>query len=129
MASDSTQGKLKHTIEEQELDDIESNATYWENLPENEEGQKIEPLQANPDGLIDESEIYENERDQYYGQLSNIQDAMKKVLSIREVEAINLLQRGLDYDKIALNMKVSKATVQVLIDRARQKLLPFLSLE
>lgn len=129
LASNSTHGKLKHTIEEQELNDVDSNTTYWESLPEDDEGKKVEPPQANPDTLADEAEIYRSEREEFGDKLQNVQKAMEEVLSIRELESMKLLQQGFDYDKIAFRMGITKATVQVLIERSRQKLLPYLNIE
>lgn len=140
VVSDSTDGKLKHSIEEQELNDLEGGPTYWEHLDHtaNVDGARSresgaiefrEPLQANPDGIIDDAEQYVAEREEYGEKLSYIKEKMNEVLAPAEFKAMQLLQQGFTYDKIAFSMAVTKATVQVLIERARQKLLPYLSLE
>lgn len=108
--------------------EVESSA-YWDNLPENEEGEKVEPIEANPDVIMDDSEDYRSERDEYGDQLKRVKIAMKKLLSPREFQAMQLLQQGFNYDKIASNMGIKKGSVQIMIERARQKLVTILSQE
>jgi len=108
--------------------DVEG-SPYWDNLPENEEGEKVEPAEANPDGIIDGSESYRTDRENYGEQLDKVKAGMKEVLAPREFQAMQLLQQGFNYEKIAANMGIKKGSVQIMIERARQKLVTYLSQE
>jgi RNA polymerase sigma factor (sigma-70 family) len=52
-------------------------------------------------------------------------ERLKKLLSLREQEAMTLYQDGYEYKQIAEQMEVSVNTVKTLINRSKNKLKPF----
>lgn len=105
-----------------------SKKKYWESIPQNDEGEPIEPIKANPDKLPETSGAWQvNLTDKQIEKLHAIDEAID-LLTYQERKIVELLGNGLSLDRAARKLGLSKSAGQSALIRAREKIQAFYSI-
>lgn len=106
-------------------DEIVSTKGYWDSLPENDEGEKIESEFSNPDLLPENAGTWHVElSDKQQEKLDSIREGLD-LLTEQERKIVDLCAEGLSLERASRKMGLSKDAGYSALKRAREKILKF----